>query len=105
MRTFISLIAALSVVIFAISMSSVSALEGDSEEVPVEEPVEQEDGENPEFEDGDTGVIDDCEGEIYLTPEAAEAASPSGQFHEHQVEGKTYYMLDGETEKASDTSK
>ena len=105
MRTIISLVVALSVVIFAISMSSVSALEGDSEEVPVEEPVEQEDGENPEFEDGDTVIIDECEGEIYLTPEAAEAASPSGQFHEHQVQGKTYYMIDEETEEVSDTFK
>mgnify|MGYP001351744879 CR=1 FL=1 len=105
MRALISLIIGLIVVMFSLSMGGVLAADEDPAEPPVEDPEdpadpveeldETGDGDS-EFEDGDTGIIDGCEGEIYSTPEAARAAADAQgtDFHEHYKEdGTVYYML------------
>ena len=94
---------------FSLLADGVSALSEDPADAPIEAPAEPgEDpadapieapaepaGEDQAFEDGETGKIDGCEGEVYSTPEAAaEAAEAKGtDFHEHQKAGTTYYML------------
>ncbi len=102
MRILISLVVAFIVAMFSLTMTGVLAAEEDPVDTPIEtpeEPIEapeESDGENPEFEDGDTGIIDGCEGEIYSTHEAAAAAAAAKgtEFHEHQKEdGTIYYML------------
>ena len=105
MRAFVSLIISLIVVMFSLSMGGVLAADEEPADPPVEEPrdpVEEldETDYDSELEDGDTGIIDGCEGEVYLTPEAARAAADAKgtDFHEHQMEdGTVYYMLN-ETE-------
>ena len=81
-------------VMFSLLVGGVSALSEDPADAPIEAPAEPA-GEDQAFEDGETGKIDGCEGEIYSTPEAAaEAAEAKGtDFHEHQKAGTTYYML------------
>ena len=102
MRILISLVVAFIIAMFSLTMTGVLAAEEDPVDTPIEtpeEPIEapeESDGENPEFEDGDTGIIDGCEGEIYSTHEAAAAAAAAKgtEFHEHQKEdGTIYYML------------
>jgi hypothetical protein len=94
MRVLLSLIVVSTLGIVLFSVGSVSAYDEDPADTPVEVPDET-DSEDSEFEDGDTGIIDDCEGELYSTPEAAaEAAATKGMdFHEHLKNGTTYYML------------
>jgi len=115
-RILVSLVVALTLVMFSLLVGGVSALSEDPVDAPIEAPAEpagegqafEEDpvdapieapaepaGEGQAFEDGETGKIDGCEGEIYSTPEAAaEAAEAKGtDFHEHQKAGTTYYML------------
>ena len=104
MRILVSVVAACTLGIVLLSTGSVSAFEEEPTEDPVEDPVEEDD----EFEDGDTGIIEDCEGEIYTSFEAvAEASLAKGMdFHEHHTDGKTYYMLhDEEEEEAGSTTR
>ena len=94
MRILVSLVAALTLAVFSLSVGGVSALSEDPADAPSEAPADPG-GEDRAFEDGEMGKIDGCEGEIYSTHEAAaEAAEAKGtSFHEHQEAGMTYYML------------
>ena len=94
MRILVSLVAALTLAVFSLSVGGVSALSEDPADAPSEAPADPG-GEDRAFEDGEMGKIDGCEGEIYSTHEAAaEAAEAKGtSFHEHQEAGTTYYML------------
>jgi hypothetical protein len=93
-RILISLVAALTLAVFPLSVDGVSALSEDPADAPIEAPADPAE-EDRAFEDGEMGKIDGCEGEIYSThEEAAEAAEAKGtDFHEHQEAGTTYYML------------
>ena len=94
MRILVSLVVALTLAAFSLSMVGASALSEDPADAPIEAPTEPA-REDHAFEDGDMGKIDGCKGEIYSTHEAAaEAAEAKGtSFHEHQEAGTTYYML------------
>ena len=94
MRILVSLVAALTLAVFSLSVGGVSALSEDPADAPIEAPADPA-REDRAFEDGEMGKIDGCEGEIYSTHEAAaEAAEAKGtSFHEHQEAGTTYYML------------
>jgi hypothetical protein len=93
-RILVSLVAALTLAVFSLSVGGVSALSEDPADAPIEAPADPA-GEDRAFEDGEMRKIDGCEGEIYSTHEAAaEAAEAKGTgFHEHQEAGTTYYMI------------